>query len=199
MLLPGPYCTRILADFGAEVIKIEQPGGGDWLRHMPPLRDGESILFGALNRGKKSLSLNLKLDEGRLLFEKLVQTADVLLEGFRPSVMERLGLGFDSLTRANPQLIYCSLSGYGLDGPYRDRAGHDLNYVGLTGMLDLNGPRAGAPVVPGVLVADLAGGLWAALGILVGLNARHHTGRGTRVDALGGVLPARRDRQAASS
>ena len=190
-LLPGPYCSLILADFGAEVIRVEPPGGGDWTRYVPPLAaDGQSVLFHAVNRGKKSLTLNLKAGEGRAVFLRLVQTADVLLESFRPGVMERLGLGYDRLAEVNPRLVYCALSGYGPRGPYRDRAGHDLNYIGLAGLLDLTGPRDGPPVVPGAPVADLAGALWAAVGILLALLDRERTGRGQRVDAslLGGAL-----------
>jgi crotonobetainyl-CoA:carnitine CoA-transferase CaiB-like acyl-CoA transferase len=189
-LLPGPYCSRILADFGAEVVKIEPPGGGDWLRHVPPLEDGVGTLFRALNRGKKSLTLNLKSEEGRAILLRLVETADVLLEGFRPGVMERLGLGYERLAQANPRLVYCALTGYGPHGPYRDRPGHDLNYIGLAGLLDLTGEREGPPVIPGAQVADLAGALWAAIGILLTLVARERTGRGQRVDAsfLGAAL-----------
>jgi crotonobetainyl-CoA:carnitine CoA-transferase CaiB-like acyl-CoA transferase len=190
-LLPGPYCSLILADFGAEVIRVEPPGGGDWARHIPPLApDGQSVLFHAVNQGKKSLTLNLKTEEGRAVFLRLVETADVLLESFRPGVMERLGLGYDRLAEANPRLVYCALSGYGPRGPYRERAGHDLNYIGLAGLLDLTGPRGGPPVVPGAPVADLAGALWAAIGILLALLDRERTGRGQRVDAslLGGAL-----------
>jgi alpha-methylacyl-CoA racemase len=189
-LLPGPYCSRLLADFGAEVIKVERPGGGDWLRYVPPLVDGESVLFRAVNRGKKSLTLNLKSDQGRAILLRLVGSADVLLEGFRPGVVERLGLGYEGLAQINPRLVYCALTGYGPDGPYRERAGHDLNYIGLAGLLDLTGPREGSPVVPGALVADLAGALWAAIGILLALSARERTGRGQRVDAslLGAAL-----------
>jgi len=189
-LFPGPYCSLVLADFGAEVIKVERPGGGDWLRYVPPLENGESLLFRALNRGKKSLTLNLKSDEGRAIFLRLVETAGVLLESFRPGVMERLGLGYETLAQANPRLVYCSLTGYGPEGPYRERAGHDLNYTGLAGLLDLTGPREGAPAIPGAPIADLAGGLWAAIGVLLALLAREQTGRGQRVDGslLGGAL-----------
>jgi crotonobetainyl-CoA:carnitine CoA-transferase CaiB-like acyl-CoA transferase len=189
-LLPGPYCSRILADFGAEVIKVERPDGGDWLRLVPPLEDGESLLFRALNRGKKSLTLNLKTDEGKTILRQLVETADALLESFRPGVMERLGLGYEQLAQINPRLIYCSLTGYGPDGPYRERAGHDLNYIGLAGLLDQTGPRDGPPRIPGVPIADLAGALWVALGILFALVARERTGQGQRVDGslLGGAL-----------
>ena len=179
-LFPGPYCSRILADFGAEVIKVERPGEGDWLRYVPPLapEDGESLLIRALNRGKKSLTLGLKSDKGRAILLRLVETADVLLESFRPGVMERLGLGYETLAQVNPRLVYCSLSGYGREGPYRERAGHDLNYIGLVGLLDLTGPRDGPPVIPGVPVADLVGALWGAVGILLALLARERTGKG---------------------
>jgi alpha-methylacyl-CoA racemase len=194
LLLPGPYCSRILADFGAEVIRVARPGGADWLRHAPPLVDGVGALFRALNRGKKSITLNLKADEGRAIFFQLIETADVLLEGFRPGVMARLGVGYERLSGVNPRLVYCSLSGYGQEGPYRNRAGHDLNYIGLAGLLDLTGPRWGPPVIPGVPVADLNGALWAALGIVLALLAREQTGhchaQGQRVNGslFGGAL-----------
>jgi alpha-methylacyl-CoA racemase len=191
-LLPGPYCSRILADFGAEVIKVERPGGGDWLRYAPPLDagGGESLLFRALNRGKRSLTLNLKVEEGRKILLRLAETADVLLEGFRPGVMERLGLGYERLAKANPQLVYCALTGYGTSGPYQKRAGHDLNYIGLTGLLDLGGQPNGPPAIPGTLIADLTGALWAGVGILLALLARERTGQGQRVDGslMGGAL-----------
>ena len=191
LLFPGPYCASILSYFGADVYKIERPGGGDWVRYVPPLGpDGVSLLFQALNRGKKSLTLNLRAPEGQAIFMRLVETADVLLEGFRPGVMDRLGLSYERLAAANPRLVYCTLTGYGQDGPYRDRAGHDLNYVGLAGLLDLTGKREGPPVIPGVPVADVGGALWAAIGILQALLQRERTGRGQRVDAslLGGAL-----------
>jgi crotonobetainyl-CoA:carnitine CoA-transferase CaiB-like acyl-CoA transferase len=191
-LYPGPFCSRILADFGAEVIKIERPGGGDWSRYVPPLaaESGEGLFFRALNRGKKSLTLNLKSEEGRAILLKLVKAADVLLESYRPGVMERLRLGYEVLAEINPGLIYCSLSGYGPDGPYRERAGHDLNYLGLAGLLDLTGPREGAPSIPGVPIADPTGALWAAVGILLALLERERTGHGQRVHSslLGGAL-----------
>lgn len=191
-LLPGPYCSRVLADFGFEVIKVERPGGGDWSRYVPPLdpESGEGLLFRALNRGKKSLTLNLKSDEGSAILSRLVETADVLLETFRPGVMERLGLGWEALAEVNPRLVYCSLSGYGPDGAYRERAGHDLNYAGLAGLLDLTGPRDGPPSIIGAPVADLAGAMWAVAGILLALLERERTGRGRRVDVslLGGAL-----------
>lgn len=191
-LLPGPYCSRILADFGFEVIKVEPPGGGDWSRYVPPLdpETGQGLLFTALNRGKKSFTANLKTDEGRAILLRLVETADVLLETFRPGVMERLGLGYETLAQVNARLVYCSLSGYGPTGPYRDRAGHDLNYQGLAGLLDLTGPRDGPPSMPGVALADLSGALWATNGILMALLERERSGQGQRVDSslLGGAL-----------
>lgn len=191
-LLPGPYCSAILADFGFEVIKIERPGEGDWVRQIPPLspEEDESLLFQALNRGKKSVTLDLKADEGRAILLRLVETADVLLESFRPGVMERLGLGYEELAALNERLVYCSLSGYGPEGPYRHRAGHDLNYVGLSGLLDLTGTQDGPPIIPGAQVADIAGALWAAVGILMALLERERTGKGQRVEGslLGGAL-----------
>ena len=189
-LLPGPYCSRILADFGAEVIKIETPSGGDWVRHMPPLVDGQGALFHILNQGKKSLTMNLKSEQGRAILLRLAETSDALLESFRPGVMERLGVGYERLAQANPRLVYCSLSGYGRDGPYRNRAGHDLNYIGLAGLLDLTGTRQGPPIIPGVPIADMNGALWAAFGIVMALLAREQTGQGQRVDGslLGGAL-----------
>jgi alpha-methylacyl-CoA racemase len=191
-LFPGPYCSRILADLGFEVIKVELPGGGDWSRYVPPLdpESGEGLLFRALNRGKKSLTLNLKSPEGKAVLLELVGTADVLLETFRPGVMERLGLGYEALAERNPRLVYCSLSGYGRTGPYRERAGHDLNYQGLAGLLDLTGRHDRPPGMPGAPAADLGGALWAAIGILAALLAREQTGQGQRVEGslLGGAL-----------
>ena len=191
-LLPGPYCSRILADYGFEVIKIEPPGGGDWSRYVPPLdpENGQGLLFNAVNRGKKSLTVNLKTDEGQSILVRLVKTADVILETFRPGVMERLGLGYEALAQANPGLVYCALSGYGQRGPYRERAGHDLNYQALAGLVDLTGPQDGPPAMPGIPLADLSGALWAASGILKALLERERTGQGQRVDSslLGGAL-----------
>jgi len=191
LLFPGPYCAGILGDLGAEVIKVERPGLGDWVRYVPPHDEGGGgRLFRALNHGKKSLTVNLKSDAGREVLLRLVESADVLLESFRPGVMERLGLGYEVLSAVRPRLVYCSLTGYGPDGEYRDRAGHDLNYAGLSGLLDLTGPREGPPVVLGAPLADLAGALWATVGILAALLEREQTGRGQKVDAslLGGAL-----------
>jgi crotonobetainyl-CoA:carnitine CoA-transferase CaiB-like acyl-CoA transferase len=189
-LLPGPYCSWILAGFGADVLKIERPGGSDWARHAPPTLEGQGALFRCLNRGKKSLTLNLKADAGREVFRRLVARSDVLLETFRPGVMERLGLGYAALREVKPALLYCALSGYGPSGPYRSRAGHDLNYIGLAGLLDLTGQRDSSPVIPGAPIADLTGGLWAAIGILLLLFARSRSGAGAKVNAslLGAAL-----------
>jgi alpha-methylacyl-CoA racemase len=182
-LLPGPFLTMILADMGADVIKVEAPGVGDYLRAMHPARQGLSGRFLAVNRNKRSLVLDLKEAPGRLAFLRMVERADVVVESFRPGVMARLGLGWDELRVRNPQLVLCSISGYGQDGPYRDRAGHDLDYVALAGVLAMGGARSGAPAMPGVQIADLAGGaLWSATGILGALLGRERTGEGAHLD-----------------
>ena len=157
-LLPGAYCTLLLADMGAEVIKVEEPGTGDYMRWTPPLVDGQSALFDALNRDKKSIALNLKEAGGRDALLRLVDTADALVEGNRPGVMDRLGLGWSVLHGRNPRLVMCSITGYGQDGPYASRAGHDLNYMAIAGALGLNGPRDGPPFPLSVQVADIGGG-----------------------------------------
>jgi crotonobetainyl-CoA:carnitine CoA-transferase CaiB-like acyl-CoA transferase len=182
-LLPGAFCTLMLADMGAEVIKIEHPVGGDYNRQWEPKGLAESGSFLLLNRNKKSLTLNLKLDEGKAAFLRLVETADVLLEGFRPGVMDRLGLGYEALKDINPRLIYCSLSGYGQDGPLRLTPGHDLNYLGTAGALQLFGKAGEGPIVPGLSIADVGGGsLMASNGILAALYSRTLTGEGQFID-----------------
>jgi crotonobetainyl-CoA:carnitine CoA-transferase CaiB-like acyl-CoA transferase len=190
-LLPGGYCTLLLSDLGAEVIKVEEPGRGDYLRWSPPLVEGESAAHRALNRGKRSLTLNLKAPRGAELLRRLVRTADVLVESFRPGVLDRLGVGFEALARENPRLVYCAITGYGQDGPYRDRPGHDINYVGYGGVLSMTGLPEGGPVLPGVQVGDLGGGgMLGAVGILAALVERNLTDRGRFVDVsmLDGVL-----------
>src|SRR5437762_6838167 len=157
-LLPGAYCTMLLADMGADVIKVEEPGTGDYMRWTPPLIDGQSALFNALNRNKRSLTLNLKAQAGRELLLALIETSAVLVEGNRPGVMERLGLGWDVLHARNPKLVMCSITGYGQDGPFASRAGHDINYVATSGALGLNGDRDGPPVPLSVQLADVGGG-----------------------------------------
>lgn len=183
-LLPGGFCTLVLADLGADVLKVEEPGRGDYLRAFPPLGAAQSRLFSALNRGKRSLSLNLKDPAGRALLLELARGADVLVEGFRPGVLARLGLGEPELRRASPALVICAISGYGQAGPLRGRAGHDLNYLGAAGALGLIAPRGGGtPVVPGLQIADIGGGaLTAALGILAALLERQRTGQGQTLD-----------------
>src|SRR5262249_11392770 len=157
-LLPGAFCTMLLADMGADVIKVEEPGAGDYMRWTPPLVDGQSALFDALNRNKRSVTLNLKADAGRDLLLRLVDGASVLVEGNRPGVMDRLGLGWDALRARNPKLVMCSITGYGQDGPFANRAGHDINYTATAGVLGLNGEAGGPPVALSVQVADIGGG-----------------------------------------
>jgi len=148
-LLPGPFASLVLADLGANVDKIEDTEGGDYLRAMPPLRGGVSSMFLALNRNKRSACLDLKMASGREALLKLVPHYDVLLEQFRPGVLDRLGLGHATLRERNPRLIVCALTGYGQDGPLASRAGHDLNYLARAGVLGMNGPADAAPQVPG--------------------------------------------------
>jgi alpha-methylacyl-CoA racemase len=183
-LLPGAFCTLLLADMGADVIKVEEPTGGDWMRVTPPRVDGQSVLFSALNRNKRSLSLNLKDPTGRELLLGLVEKSDVLVEGNRPGVMGRLGLGWDVLHARNPKLVMCSITGYGQDGPFASRAGHDLNYMATAGGLGLNGERGGPPVPLGVQVADIGGGgLQPAVAILAALVAVQRGQEGRWIDA----------------
>lgn len=183
-LLPGAYATQMLADFGADVIKVEEPGSGDYGRFMPPHgAGGMSLYFLAINRNKRSVTLNLKSEQGREAFLRLVRTADVVLESFRPGVMERLGLGYEQLKEIEPGLIYCAISGYGQDGPYRLRAGHDLNYAGYAGLLNYNRGPQGEPAMPPTQLGDLAGGSFmAVIGILAALAGRAQTGTGRMVD-----------------
>ncbi len=181
-LLPGPYASMLLADLGAEVIKVEEPSTGDYMRHFMPQVDGLSVFFLAVNRNKKSITLNLKKKRGKELFKALVRQADVILEGFRPGVMESLGLGYEALKELNPGIVYCSLSGYGQDGSYRARAGHDINYLSVSGVLGITGVRGAQPVVPGVQVADLTGGMFTVIGILSALWRKQREGRGAYLD-----------------
>ncbi len=181
-LLPGPYGTMLLADLGAEVIKIEEPEVGDYAREFPPSVGGEGAAFQAVNRNKKSVALNLKAEAGKAVFRRLAAMADAVVEQFRPGVMDRLGLGWEALKALNPRLVYCALTGFGQDGPYRNRVGHDINYVAIGGLLHLTGLEGGPPVLPGVPVADLSAGMTAALGILAALLARARVGEGRFVD-----------------
>ncbi|WP_342381373.1 CoA transferase [Myxococcus stipitatus] len=182
-LLPGPYATLVLADLGATVVKVEEPEGGDYVRQMPPSRDDMGALFYGLNRNKRSLTLNLKTPEGRDALKRLVRTHDVLVESFRPGVMDKLGVGESVLRAENPRLIYCAISGYGQTGPDRLKAGHDLNYVARAGLLGYGGEAGGAPAFPGVQMGDIGGGsLFALVGILAALHERERTGKGRFVD-----------------
>jgi alpha-methylacyl-CoA racemase len=187
-LLPGGFCSLLLADFGADVLKVEDTGMGDYLRWAPPLVEGAdesaaSALFLALNRNKRSIRLNLKEEGGRRVLVELVRRSDVLLESFRPGVLDRLGVGYERLRQENPGLIYCAISGYGQDGPLSGRAGHDLNYQALAGMLGLTGEKGGPPIQPAGQIADLGGGAtMAAFGILAALHERGRSGMGQFVD-----------------
>ncbi len=169
--LPGPFCSTMLADLGMDVLVVGQPA------------DPFGVGISFLSRNKRSMTLNLKSAAGREIFHRLAADADVVLEGFRPGVTARLGVDYETLRELNPRIIYCSLTGYGQDGPYRDRVGHDINYLGYAGVLNYIGPADGPPVVPGVQIADIgAGSLMAAVGILTAVIAREHTGRGQVVD-----------------
>ena len=169
--LPGPFCSMLLADLGMDVLAVSAPGD--------PLGMGIPLL----GRNKRSMALNLKAPEGRTVFQQLAREADVVLEGSRPGAAKRLGVDYDTLKKINPRLVYCSISGYGQDGPYRDRVGHDVNYLGFAGVMDVTGVADGPPTIPGVQIADIGGGaLMAAVGILAALWAREETGKGQFVD-----------------
>jgi crotonobetainyl-CoA:carnitine CoA-transferase CaiB-like acyl-CoA transferase len=179
-LLPGPYCTLLLADLGAEVIKIETPLAGDYARTIADF--GGPAMFEAINRGKKSAAINYRNARGQELVLELVRGADVLIETFRPGAIKRWGLGYDAVSQTQPRLVYCSLSGYGQSGPYVQRAGHDLNYQSIGGLLTINGAAGGPPIPPGVQIADLSGGMMAAIAILAALVGRQSSGRGAYLD-----------------
>ncbi|HWV86668.1 MAG TPA: CoA transferase, partial [Capillimicrobium sp.] len=187
-LLPGPFCSLLLADFGADVVKVEDTGAGDYARWAPPRFDGvedsaAGAFFLALNRNKRSIRVDLKTEAGRDVLLRLARDADVLLESFRPGVLDRLGVGYERLREANPGLVYCAITGYGQDGPYRDRSGHDMNYLGLVGLLGLTGEAGGPPVPPAGQIADIGGGaLMAAFAILAALRERDRSGEGQLVD-----------------
>jgi crotonobetainyl-CoA:carnitine CoA-transferase CaiB-like acyl-CoA transferase len=187
-LLPGGFCSLLLADFGAEVLKVEDTGMGDYVRWAPPYYEGaddsaKSALYLALNRGKRSVRVNLKEERGREVLLRLARDYDVLLESFRPGVLDRLGVGYERLREENPGLVYCAITGYGQDGPFRDRSGHDMNYLGLVGLLGLTGERDGPPVQAAGQMADVGGGAqMAAFGILAALRERDRTGQGQFVD-----------------
>lgn len=188
--IPGPYCTLMLADLGADVVKVEAPPFGDPTRVVPPAAGEDSAAHAALNRGKRSIVVDIRTEEGAGVVRRLAACADVLVEGFRPGVLDRRGLGADALMAENPRLVFCSLSGWGQQGPLAPRAGHDINYVARTGLLDLCRDTEGEVVVPGAQVADMTGGLLALAAILAALLERERTGRGRRVEPslLSGML-----------
>ncbi|MGB3072044.1 MAG: CaiB/BaiF CoA-transferase family protein [Ottowia sp.] len=181
-LLPAALCTQMLGDLGADVLKVEEPGRGDYQRGFPPLGKADSGTFLLCNRNKRSMTLNLKHEEGKHIFRELAAQSDVLVEGFRPGVMDRLGLGYEALKAINPRLIYCAISGYGQDGPYKHLAGHDLNYLGVIGALPLFGKANEGPMVPGMLAADTGASLTGAWAILAAVLARQNTGLGQFID-----------------
>ncbi len=180
-LLPGPWCSLLLADLGAEVIKVETPLAGDYAR-IAPAELGFGGVFEAVNRGKRSIAVNYRLPRGREVVLRLAATADVFLESSMPGQLARRGLDAAAVRAVNPRIVYCSLSGYGQDGPYRDRPGHDLDYLAIGGLLALLGPAGARPVPPGVQLADVAGGTLAALEILAALFRRERTGEGAVLD-----------------
>lgn len=182
-LLPGPYASMIFADLGADVLRVESPYRVDLIRTVPPLVGEDSAVHKQLNRSKKSIALDLKQSESIAIIERLVSEYDIVLEQFRPGVMERLGLGYETLSQINPRLIYCSLTGYGQSGPFRDRPGHDINYLALSGLLGYSGRKASGPTPFGSQIADLAGGsLHAVIGILTAVIHRERTGIGQHID-----------------
>ena len=182
-LLPGGYATFLMAGLGADVVKVEEPGRGDYIRWTPPLEDGVSAAHAALNRGKRSIALNLKDAAGVELLHRLAARFDVLIESFRPGVLERLGAGWTQLRATNPSLVYCAISGYGQDGPRSQEAGHDINYTGFAGALSLNGEESGPPVVLPLQIGDFAGGgMSAVIAILAALRRRDTEGEGSFCD-----------------
>jgi crotonobetainyl-CoA:carnitine CoA-transferase CaiB-like acyl-CoA transferase len=181
-VLAGPFCAMSLGDMGAEVIKIEEPGKGDDTRGWPPFVHGEATYFLSVNRNKKSLTLNMKAPEGQEILRRLLASADVVLENFRPGTMERLGFGYAALRRANPRLVYCSISGFGESGPEAHRPGYDLIVQGESGVMDITGFPDGPPVKVGNSIGDLVAGMAAAQGITLALLSREKTGKGQKVE-----------------
>lgn len=182
-LLPGPYCSLLLADFGADVIKVEEPNVGDYARWNEPKISGQSAIFLSLNRNKRSVTLDLKAEVDKQIFIDLVKTADVLIESFRPGVMERIGLGYEALKQQNPKLIYCAITGYGQTGPYAQVPGHDVNFLSYSGLLHLQGQADNSPVLSSVQIGDIGGGsLMAAIGILLAIIEAQKSGNGQFID-----------------
>ncbi|MDC1427276.1 CoA transferase [Rhodospirillaceae bacterium] len=180
--LSGPYCAMILADHGADVVKIENPNDGDQLRKTPPFQGGESAPFMLWNRNKRSVTLDLKHTKDHQLLLKMAETADIMIENFKPGTASRLGIDYESVSKINPTLIYCSISGFGQTGPYAPRGGFDLIACGMSGLMSINGPPDGPPYRIPMPVSDVCGGMNGAIGILTALAARNRTGRGQHVD-----------------
>lgn len=181
-IMAGPYCTMVLADLGAEVIKVEKPNGGDDSRQMGPFVNGESVSFFQLNRNKKSISLNLKTEEGKNIFRRLAEDADVVVENYRPGVADSLGLGYEQIKEINPGIVYCSISGYGQNGPYSHKGGFDLVAQGMTGLMSMTGEPDRRPLKSGVAVYDIGAGITAAYAILAAYVHKLKTGKGQHVD-----------------
>jgi len=181
-VLAGPFCGMLLADMGADVIKLEVPGTGDDSREFPPFKDGLSLYYVNLNRGKRSITMNLKTGEGKKVFKELVKRCDVLIENFRPGTMERLGLGYEKLKEVNPRLVYAAVSGFGQTGPYRDRPGYDIIGQAMGGLLSVTGWPDSPPTRSGTAIGDILSSLFCCVGILAALNIRERTGEGQMVD-----------------
>jgi crotonobetainyl-CoA:carnitine CoA-transferase CaiB-like acyl-CoA transferase len=181
-VLAGPFATQSLGDLGAEVLKVEPPGGGDETRHFPPFVDGESHYFLGINRNKKSLVVDLQQEAGKEILRRLVAQSDILVENYRPGVMDRLGLGYAALCEINPRLIYCAISGFGLTGPLRDKPSFDIVTQALSGALSINGERGHMPVKLGIPLGDMVGGVFGPMAILAALHERHRTGKGRLID-----------------
>jgi crotonobetainyl-CoA:carnitine CoA-transferase CaiB-like acyl-CoA transferase len=181
-VLAGPFATQSLGDLGAEIFKIEPPGRGDETRHFPPFLGGESHYFLGVNRNKKSLVIDLQREEGKEIVRRLVATADILVENYRPGVMDRLGLGYAALAEINPRLIYCAISGFGLSGPLRDKPSFDIVTQALSGALSINGERGHMPVKLGIPLGDMVGGVFGPMAILAALHERSRTGKGRLID-----------------
>lgn len=182
-LLPGPYGTMIMSDMGADIIKVENPAAPDMMRYIPPIIDNISAVYSHVNRGKKSLTLNLKKENAREIIYRLVEDYDIVIEQFRPGVMKRLGLGYEDLKKINKSIIYCSLTGYGQKGEYAQKAGHDINYMALSGVESISGRSASGPSLSGIQIADIAGGSKnLVIGILSAYIKREKTGKGDFID-----------------
>ena len=181
-VLAGPFCTQSLGDLGAEVLKIEPPGGGDETRRFPPFIGGESHYFLGINRNKKGLVIDLQKPAGAEILRRLVAKSDILVENYRPGVMDRLGLGYDALAAINPGLIYCAISGFGMTGPLSTKPSFDIVTQALTGALSINGERGNMPVKLGIPLGDMVGGVFGPMAILAALHERSHTGRGRLID-----------------